>query len=95
MSAGGIQHSLPSDLRHVEPVEDGTRNRYRAYLRNDLIRYSDALLPVDAINDVAVPAWVNWLEHEVGNAPETIANKHGFLFAFMASLIPHRAGRAP
>ncbi|MEU6582790.1 site-specific integrase [Nocardia sp. NPDC046763] len=38
------------------------------------------------INDKAVGKWVNHLEQIVGNAAKTIANKHGFLYAVMASL---------
>lgn len=73
-------------IDNLTGVEDGTRNRYRRFLANDLAPFFGANTPVDAIGDNFVARWINHLDQIVGNSPKTIANKHGFLYAFMASL---------
>ncbi|MBF6298197.1 site-specific integrase [Nocardia amamiensis] len=67
-------------------AEDGTRNRYRAYMRNDIEPFFNSALPVDAITEALVVKWINHLSRVVGNAPKTVANKHGYLFGLMDSL---------
>ncbi|MGV9742889.1 tyrosine-type recombinase/integrase [Nocardia farcinica] len=64
-------------------ASDGTRDRYRAYMRNDIIPFFGERFPVDAVTEVMVAKWVNHLGRVVGNSPKTIANKHGYLFGLM------------
>nr|WTA71304.1 site-specific integrase [Micromonospora sp. NBC_00855] len=69
-------------------VEDGTRNRYRAYMRNDISRFFGENIPPAAILDTTVKRWINHMEKtggrsKKGQSPKTIANKHGFLFGLM------------
>lgn len=62
-------------------VEPGTVARYKRIIANDLADIG--AMPVDAISDRTVAAWVQWLELERGNSGKTIANKHGFLSAVL------------
>ncbi|MFE3081756.1 tyrosine-type recombinase/integrase [Nocardia tengchongensis] len=84
--APGLTCAVDSYIGDLSGIEDGTKTRYRRFLANDLAPFFGAHTPVDAIDDKAVARWVNHLEQVVGNASKTIANKHGFLYAFMASL---------
>ncbi|MGB3602765.1 MAG: site-specific integrase [Gordonia sp. (in: high G+C Gram-positive bacteria)] len=76
---------------HIETltgVEEGTRRRYRAYVRNDLNKIGT--MPLSAITDTTISRWVNDMD-ESGASGKTIANKHGF----MAGALNHavRAGK--
>lgn len=85
--APGLTDAVNSYINDLTGVEDGTRRRYQRFLANDLAPFFGEHTPVDAITEKTVARWVNHLEQVVGNAGKTIANKHGFLFAFMASLV--------
>ncbi|MGW2666102.1 tyrosine-type recombinase/integrase [Nocardia tengchongensis] len=91
--APGLTDAVNSYVDDLTGVEDGTRTRYKRFLANDLAPFFGAHTPVDVIDDKAVARWVNHLQQVVGNANKTIANKHGFLFAFMASLV--KSGAIP
>lgn len=73
-------------IDNLTGVTAGTRHQYRRYLRNDINEFMGAL-PVTAITEKLVGRWVNHLADNVGNAPTTIANKHGFLYALMKSMV--------
>ncbi|MEU6582729.1 site-specific integrase [Nocardia sp. NPDC046763] len=73
-------------IAHLTGIEEGTRKRYRAFMRNDLLPFFGDI-PSSALGELGVSRWVNWLQLEVGNSAKTIANKHGFAFAFCASLV--------
>lgn len=78
--------------RHIDTitgVEEGTRRRYRAYLRND-IAPSIGAMPLTAVTDVTVARWVNSMQ-EAGASGKTIANKHGFLAGALNHAV--RAGK--
>jgi integrase len=65
--------------RHVSGltgVGEGHRARSRAMIDNDLTDLGP--LPIDAVTDVDVRAWVNAMETK-GASGKTIKNKHGFL----------------
>src|SRR5690606_10741133 len=64
----------------ITGVQPDTRDRYRAYLRNDLTDL--APLPLTAITDKAIGRWVQRLE-AAGASGKTIKNKHGFLSAVL------------
>lgn len=70
-------------------VEGGTIEDYRRYLRRD-IDGEIGDLPLSAVTDDAVSAWVKTLKRKK-NGGKTIANKHGFLSAVMKSAV--RAGK--
>lgn len=79
-------------------VEEGTRKRYRAYMRNDIEPFFGAAIPPTAIVDTSVRRWINSMERTggrsgKGQSPKTIANKHGFLFGLMEWLF--RKGKIP
>lgn len=80
-------------IDNLTGVSDGQRTRYRRFMVNDIEKHFGARTAVDQITDKRVRQWVNWLEKTRRNAPKTIANKHGFLFALFASL--HKAGTIP
>lgn len=75
-----------SYITDLTGVQDGTRTRYRAYMRNDVEKYFGANMLVTAISAIAVRKWVNHLQKKRKNSPKTIANKHGFLYGLMESL---------
>lgn len=81
-----------SYIAGITGIEEGTRKRYRRFVVNDLMNHFGDI-PASSLTDKLVGGWVNWLELERGNAPKTIANKHGFLFAFAAYLV--KAGHIP
>lgn len=64
----------------ITGVQPDTRDKYRAYLRNDLTDL--APLPLTAITDKAIGRWVQRLE-AAGASGKTIKNKHGFLSAVL------------
>lgn len=67
-------------------IEDGTRNRYKAYIANDLTQIDR---PLEAVSPTVVAAWVNQMEED-GSSGKTIANKHGFLAAAMQHAVRER-----
>lgn len=69
-------------------VEDGTRNRYRAYVRNDLTDIGHR--PLVAVTETTVSGWVNAMD-AAGASGKTIANKHGFLSGALQHAV--RAGK--
>ncbi|WP_083868509.1 tyrosine-type recombinase/integrase [Nocardia niigatensis] len=73
-------------ITNLTGIENGTRKRYRAFMRNDVLPFFGDI-PSSALGELGVARWVNWLQLEVGNSAKTIANKHGFLFALCASLV--------
>lgn len=79
-------------------VEDGTRTRYRAYMRNDIEPFFGKSLPPAAINEQLVKRWINHMEKtggrgNKGQSAKTIANKHGYLFGLMEWLF--KRGKIP
>lgn len=52
--------------------------------------FNGEYLPVDAVTPDMDVTWVEWLAHELGNAPKTIANKHGLLCAAMGAAARRR-----
>lgn len=76
---------------HIESltgVEEGTRQRYRRYLANDLGDLG--AMPLAAVTDTGVARWVNAMQ-ESGSSGKTIANKHGFLAGALNHAV--RAGK--
>ncbi|MFI9507539.1 tyrosine-type recombinase/integrase [Nocardia sp. NPDC052566] len=71
-------------------VEPATRRRYLRYIDRDIAPYFTEHLPLEALSQEMDAAWVTWLEHEVGNAPKTISNKHGFLSAACSAAVRRR-----
>lgn len=86
-------------IDNLTGVTDGTRNRYRAYMRNDIEPFFGANTALDMIPDKRIRQWVNWLEKgdaakkRKPNSAKTIANKHGFLYALMEA--NRKAGTIP
>ena len=65
-------------------ITAGTRGNYRSYIRNDLGKLAE--LPLEAVDQDAVAAWVNKQE-KAGSTAKTIKNKHGFISgAFRAAV---------
>ncbi|OBJ98360.1 site-specific integrase [Mycobacterium sp. 1245852.3] len=60
---------------HLTGVNDGTRAKYRSYIANDIAPSKIGSLPLTALTNADVAAWLNTL---TGSA-KTAANKHGFL----------------
>ncbi|MGW6699781.1 hypothetical protein [Nocardia sp. NPDC055049] len=70
--------------RHVDllggSVEEETKRKYRCMIDHDITPFFNGNYPpVDAVTPDMDVAWVEWLANELGNAPKTIANKHGLL----------------
>lgn len=72
--------------RHIDAMsgnQPDTLQKYRAYVRNDL--GSLGAMPIDAVDDEMVAAWVNEIAAKVWRGKpasgKTVANKHGFLYA--------------
>lgn len=65
-------------------VTEGTRSRYRAFVRGSLDPLTD--LPIDAIDHAAVSKWVN-AQERAGLAGKTIANRHGFLYGCLEAAV--------
>jgi integrase len=71
---------------HVTGVNDATRTRYRRYIANDIAPSKIGPLPLAALANADVAAWLNSLP---GSA-KTAANKHGFLAGALNAAV--RAG---
>ncbi|MEU4707316.1 hypothetical protein AB0G00_12885 [Nocardia salmonicida] len=72
--------------RHVdllgESVEEETKRKYRRMIDHDITPFSNGeRLPVDAVTRDTDVVWVERLATELGNAPKTMADKHGLLCA--------------
>ncbi|WP_280358608.1 hypothetical protein [Nocardia otitidiscaviarum] len=65
-------------------IEDETRRKYHRMIDLDVDPFMGEL-PIDAYTDDLDAAWVDHLVNETGNAPKTVANKHGFVSAAMAA----------
>ncbi|RJO70622.1 hypothetical protein D5S18_25715 [Nocardia panacis] len=81
--------------RHVkllgESVEAETKRKYERIIDHSITPFFNGNhLPVDAVTPDMDVAWVEWLAHELGNSPKTIANKHGLLCAAMAAAARRR-----
>ena len=60
---------------HLTGVNEGTRNKYRRYIANDIAPSEIGPLPMTALTNADVARWLNGLR----GAAKTAANKHGFL----------------
>lgn len=81
-------------IQSLTGVLGATRDRYRAYMRNDIGPYMGdlplaALCAADAEQNSVVQEWVSALEMD-GEAGKTIANKHGFLSATLRTAVKRR-----
>lgn len=66
-----VQHHID----HLTGIEEGTRDRYKAYLKNDITPTIGAL-PLSAVTETAIARWVQGMD---GASGKTVKNKHGFL----------------
>lgn len=74
-----------------ESVEEETKRKYRRMIDHDITPFFNGnFLPVDAVTPDMDVAWVEWLATELGNAPKTIANKHGLLCSAMGAAARRR-----
>lgn len=96
---GGTVRTLSAEAEEyittLTGVEDGTRKRYRAYMRNDVAPFFGGAIPPSAILESSVKRWINHMEKtggrsRKGQSPKTIANKHGFLFGLMDWLLQNQ-----
>ncbi|MGW4718908.1 tyrosine-type recombinase/integrase [Nocardia sp. NPDC004260] len=81
-------------IKSLTGIQNATRNRYRAYMRNDIGPYMgdlplSALCAADADQNSVVQDWVNDMEAD-GDSGKTIANKHGFLSACLRVAVKRR-----
>ena len=76
-------------IANLTGVGDGTRKRYRSYVRNDL--GSLAHLPVDHVTEARVAEWVNGLP----GSGKTIKNKHGWLSGTLSRAVPRYLSANP
>lgn len=70
-------------------IEEATRTKYIRFIDRDVDPFMGEL-PLRAYTEELDAAWVTHLEVEVGNAPKTIVNKHGFVSAALAAAARHR-----
>lgn len=70
-------------------IEEETRRRYHRFVARDVDPFMGDL-PIGAYTEDLDAAWVVHLGTEIGNAPKTITNKHGFVSAAMAAAARHR-----
>ncbi|WP_216918019.1 tyrosine-type recombinase/integrase [Nocardia noduli] len=71
-------------------VQEDGRRKYRRYICNDIVPFFGDRAPLDAVNQDTDSAWIVYLEQDKGNAPKTIANKHGFLSAALRAAVEQR-----
>lgn len=83
-------------IDHLTGLDEGTLEKYRAYVRNDITPVIGSLQLI-ALGREDVAKWIQWLQEfgrldRKGNrgpaSPKTIANKHGFLSAALAAAVP-------
>lgn len=79
--AGWCTHHID----HLTGIEEGTRDRYKAYLAND-IALTIGGLPLSAVTETAVASWVRGME-DAGASGKTVRNKHGFLSAALEAAV--------
>lgn len=76
---GDSHHTVASWCRHhaehLTGVNQATLTKYHAYIANDIAPSKIGQLPLTALTNEDVSAWLNSL----GGAAKTAANKHGFL----------------
>jgi integrase len=70
-------------IDHLTGVNTTTRDKYRAYLRNDIERSPIGVLPLAALSRDDIARWVN----ELPGAAKTIHNKHGFVAGALAAAV--------
>jgi integrase len=70
-------------------IEEATRHKYMRYIERDVDPFMGSM-PVGAYTEELDAAWVSYLVDEVGNAPKTVLNKHGFVSAAMGAAARHR-----
>jgi integrase len=84
-------------IEHLTGLDQGTIEKYEAYVRNDIDPVIGAI-PLASLSREDLAKWVQWLgkfgaidrkTKERGPAsPKTIANKHGFISAALAAAVP-------
>ncbi|MBF6129018.1 hypothetical protein [Nocardia brasiliensis] len=67
-------------------VEPGTRRRRQRVLVHDIEPFFGAKSSVSVFFETVIGRWINRSAENVGNAAETIANKHGVLFGILERL---------
>lgn len=94
LAAKGVEsneHTVASWCRHhvdhLTGVNEATRTKYRSFIANDISPCGIGLLPLTALTNADVAAWLNSLR---GSA-KTAANKHGFLAGALNAAV--RAGQ--
>jgi integrase len=83
-------------IRHIDQltgVEQGTIDKYRAYLKND-IAPAIGSIPLEKLTEEDIAAWVKHLETAKGSH-KTIKNKHGFLSGALAAAVPRHIPANP
>ncbi|MEV4237055.1 tyrosine-type recombinase/integrase [Nocardia sp. NPDC049737] len=71
-------------------VQEDGRRKYRRFICNDIAPFFGERAPLDAVTQDTDAAWIVYLEQDKGNAPKTIANKHGFLSAALRAAVEQR-----
>ncbi|MFI7671523.1 hypothetical protein [Nocardia sp. NPDC049526] len=69
--------------------------KYTGYIRNDITPFFGERAPIDAVTQDRDAAWIVFLEQDKGNAPKTIANKHGFLSGGLRAAVEQRPTPVP
>lgn len=75
--------------KRLTGIQSDSRDRYLRFIHNDIARFFGTMT-VQAFTQDDDAAWIVWLEQELGNAPKTIQNKHGFLSAGMRAAVEQR-----
>jgi len=91
-AAGGptLVEWLNAHIDQLTGCEQLTLDHYRRYTRQLGDFFGD--LPLASITSADVGNWIKSLE-AIGNAPKTIANKHGFLSSALSAAVPtHLSG---
>jgi integrase len=70
-------------IEHLTGVNQATRTKYRAYVRNDIAPSDIGPIPLSALTNHDVAAWLNGL---TGSA-KTATNKHGFLSSALKTAV--------
>jgi integrase len=88
-----VEQWLTRHIDQLTGVEQGTIDKYRSYLKNDIAPVIGSI-PLEKLTEEDIAAWVKHLETAKGSH-KTIKNKHGFLSGALAAAVPRHIPANP
>lgn len=77
-------------LLKIRSISAPVHRKYLGYVRNDIVPFFGENASIDVVSQDTDAAWIVFLEQDKGNAPKTIANKHGFLSGGLRAAVEQR-----